>query len=156
MIGKDYTPINKCLLCDGAIEMVLPLTPTPPANELLEEPQDQDVFPLNMVKCTKCNHLQIDASVNKERLYRHYLYCSDTSASNRAYFEKYANQMIERFHPKTVLDIASNDGLFLSYFKKAGIEVIGVDPAKNLAEKASKNGIPTFPSFFDEKTSFMV
>jgi SAM-dependent methyltransferase len=153
MIGKDYTPINECLLCGGTIEMVLPLTPTPPANELLEEPQDQDTFPLNMVKCTKCSHLQIDASVNKERLYRHYLYCSDTSASNRAYFEKYANQMIERFHPKSVLDIASNDGLFLSYFKKDGIEVIGVDPAKNLAEKATTNGIYTVPQFFDKITA---
>lgn len=157
---KDYEKIDCCLLCGGKTEMVLRLAPTPPANELLEtKPEHQDTFPLNMVKCVACDHLQLDAVVNKERLYRHYLYCSDTSASNRIYFEKYANEMIDRFFPKrtgVVLDIASNDGLFLSYFKKAGISVIGIDPAKNIAEKATESGIYTMPEFFNETTAHII
>jgi SAM-dependent methyltransferase len=163
VIEKDYKQINHCLLCGNKTTMVLPLVPTPPANELLETKQKQDTFPLNMVKCTKCNHLQIDAIVSKERLYRHYLYCSDTSAFNRLYFAKYANEMIDLFLKKdieqskaTILDIASNDGLFLSYFKKQGFKVIGVDPAKNIAAKATKDGVPTIAEFFNKKTANIV
>jgi SAM-dependent methyltransferase len=158
---KDYNKIKECLLCGGEIEMVLPLAPTPPANELLEVQCEQDTFPLNMVKCVKCNHLQLDASVNRDRLYRHYLYCSDTSQSNRTYFEGYANQMIERFFKEEgeqpqaqVLDIASNDGLFLSFFQNKGFKCLGVDPAKNIAAAAkSARNIDTLPEFFNEKTS---
>src|SRR5580658_1441091 len=88
-LDLQYTKVCYCLLCGHNTNLVLPLTPTPPANELLEAQQAQDEFPLNMVKCTSCNHLQLDTMVNKDRLYRYYLYCSDTSASNRIYFEQY-------------------------------------------------------------------
>ena len=153
---RDCHVIDYCLLCGDKIQTVLQLAPTPPANELLEEKHEQDVFPLNLVKCVECNHLQLDAVVSKERLYRHYLYCSDTSQSNRTYFENYANQMIDRFLPDTtcqVLDIASNDGLFLSYFQKQGFKARGIDPAENLAEAATIRGIPTMPEFFNEKSA---
>jgi SAM-dependent methyltransferase len=155
-VSKDYKEIKECLLCGGEVALVLPLAPTPPANELLEDLQEQDKFPLNLMKCVACNHLQLDTSVDRERLYRHYLYCSDTSQSNRTYFEGYATQMICRFFPgKTgqVLDIASNDGLFLSYFQQQGIKVLGVDPAQNLVEKAKEKDVFTLPEFFDEKAS---
>jgi len=157
---KDSKPIEYCLFCGTETNSILKLSPTPPANELLEVQCTQDTFPLNMVKCISCNHLQLDTSVDKERLYRHYLYCSDTSQSNRIYFESYANQMIERFFKEEggqpqaqVLDIASNDGLFLSYFKKQGFDVLGVDPAKNLAAVAKEKDVKTLSEFFNEKVA---
>jgi SAM-dependent methyltransferase len=176
---KDFETISQCLLCGNRTEMSLPLVPTPPANELLDTKQEQDVFPLNLMKCVACNHLQLDTSVDRERLYRHYLYCSDTSQSNRTYFEGYANQMIDRFfkedrtyfegyanqmidrffkeeggQPRAkVLDIASNDGLFLSYFQQRGFKVLGVDPAKNLAAAATAKGIDTYADFFNERVA---
>jgi SAM-dependent methyltransferase len=94
--------------------------------------------------------------VNKKRLYQHYLYCSDTSASNREYFKQYSNEMIEKFHPNSVLDIASNDGLFLSYFKNKSIDVLGIDPAKNIAQQATEKGISTIPEFFNETSAHTI
>jgi SAM-dependent methyltransferase len=142
--------ICKCLLCDGILHYVLLLKPTPLANELLLEKEEQFSFPLNLMKCSSCSHLQLDYMVNPKKLYQHYLYCSDTSASNREYFKSYAEDMIKQFDPKKVLDIASNDGLFLSYFKERGIKVCGVDPAQNIAHAACEKGIDTYPEFFDE------
>lgn len=161
---KDFVSIDKCLLCDNKIEMILPLATTPLANELLETKQEQDIFPLNLVKCVVCNHLQLDTIIDKERLYRQYFYCSDTSAFNREYFKSYANDMLGNIvsipwhltmkqSNVKVLDIASNDGLFLSYFKERDVQVLGIDPAKNIAEKATVAGIPTIPDFFNEETA---
>lgn len=155
---KDAILITKCLLCDSSIESILELTPTPPANELVESPDTvQDVFPLNLMRCINCNHLQLDTEVSKERLFRHYHYVSNTSESNRKYFQSYANDMIEKFaNPNIkpfVVDIASNDGLFLSFFQEAGYDVLGVDPAQNIAAQANKGGIPTECEFFNETTA---
>lgn len=135
------------------MDLVLHYGETPLANELLSEKKEQKTFPLNLTQCSSCGHLQIDCIVNKRHLYKNYLYCSDTSQSNRDYFQQYANEMIDRFHPKIVLDIASNDGLFLSYFKQQGITVIGVDPAENIAKQARANGIPTIAKFFNASIS---
>jgi len=115
---------DKCSLCDNKLEMVLELSPTPPANNL--EPY-QKRFPLNLTKCHSCDHLQIDFEVSKEIMFNHYTYVSNTSEYNRNHFKKYAEQMTNQFHPKNVLDIGSNDGLFLTYFKD--IDVVGVDPS---------------------------
>jgi 2-polyprenyl-3-methyl-5-hydroxy-6-metoxy-1,4-benzoquinol methylase len=154
---KDATPITTCLLCGSSIELVLELTQTPPANELVESPDiAQDVFSLNLVQCKTCNHLQLDTEVSKERLFRHYHYVSNTSESNRKYFQSYANDMMERFRElpnQFIVDIASNDGLFLSFFQVAELEVLGVDPAQNIAMQANKNGIPTLCEFFNEATA---
>lgn len=132
-----------CALCFGQLDTVIQLTPTPPANELLLSPnKDQDVFDLNLMKCSLCNHLQLDTEVNKNRLFENYVYVSDTGQSNRDHFKKYADQMTSLFHPKFVVDIGSNDGLFLSYFN---CEVLGVDPA-NVEKK-----VETIESFFTQE-----
>ena len=146
----NHRIIDKCLLCDAPVNLVFPLTPTPPANALLLEPAEQETFPLNLMQCKHCKHLQIDTSVDRESLFRHYLYLSNTSKSNCDYFASYAKTLIERFAPKRVVDIASNDGLFLSYFKDRNIDVLGIDPALNIAKQANEAGITTIPDFFNE------
>src|ERR1700686_3980060 len=148
---KDYKIIDKCLLCNGDTKRVFSLGTTPLANEFVSEPIEQDLFPLNLIQCVSCNHVQLDCIVNPERLYRNYSYVSGTSPVNVKHFEDYALKIIDKFSltPKdTVIDIASNDGCFLKNFKEKNIKVIGIDPAKNIADQANANGIFTIPDFF--------
>lgn len=144
-------PIKECMLCFGALEMVLPLAPTPPANELLEQPApDQELYPLNLVKCVKCNHLQLDCEISKFRLFKNYVFTSHTSASNYSHFNNYAREMQERFNPRFTVDIGSNDGLFLHFMKERNSAILGVEPASNIAEIARQNGVETMNSFFND------
>jgi SAM-dependent methyltransferase len=149
---QDFETINNCLLCGGYTNRVLELSTTPPANELLTEKTTQDTFPLNLMLCNECGHLQLDTIVNPNRLFKHYLYKSNTSAFNIKYFGQYAEDMIKRFDlldRDFVVDIASNDGLFLSIFQRHNIKVLGIDPAENIAAAANADGIPTLPEFFN-------
>ena len=134
-----------CALCNGPTSLVIRLEPTPPANELLlsaDKQADQDLFDLNLTVCDDCNHLQLDTEVQKERLFSHYVYVSDTGPDNREHFKEYAEEMESKFKPNFVVDVGSNDGLFLSYFK---CKVLGVDPAANIDKK-----VTTLVEFFNQ------
>lgn len=141
--------IEKCILCNGDVELVLELSPTPPANELLDcDDPDKELYDLNLMQCKKCNHTQIDTEISKSRLYKHYIYASTVNSNSYKHFTKYANDMLDRFDPKFIIDIGSNDGLFLHCFGK--IRKLGVDPAANIVEIAKSNDINTICGFFNE------
>lgn len=146
--------VSECRLCRGKLsEPKLNLGKTPLANEFVKEPTPQDLFPLEMCVCEKCGHYQLNETVEPERLFRNYLFVAGTSPVNVEHFRQYAAHMKERFDLKSgskVLDIASNDGVLLRHFKDLGMTVLGIDPAKNIAEIANKNGIETLSEFFTE------
>lgn len=145
---------SACLLCDGVTRLILDLGATPLANELpAARNAEQERFPLLLVQCTKCMHLQLSQAslVPRERLYRDYVYVSDTGESNRKHFRAYAEEMERRFAPKRVVDIGGNDGLFLSNFNPDASR-INVEPAANVAELARDRGILTLEGFFGEDT----
>jgi SAM-dependent methyltransferase len=133
---------------------VLSLTPTPPANAFVSEAaldKPQDVFPLDLFFCEKCSHLQLLDVVDPSVLFADYVYVSGTSPVFVAHFNDYADSVIKRFQPNTgdfVLDIGSNDGTLLGFFKNAGMTVLGVDPARDIAVQANKNGVETITDFF--------
>ncbi|MFH0907584.1 MAG: class I SAM-dependent methyltransferase [bacterium] len=144
-----------CRLCGGRrLTEVLKLAPTPPANafvpkEDLAKPQPK--FPLDIFFCEDCFHLQMLDVVDPRVLFENYVYVSGTSPSFVAHFEAYAKDVMSRFHVPAgsfVLDIGSNDGTLLRFFKQAGMRVLGVDPAKKIAEEATRNGIETLAAFF--------
>lgn len=145
----------KCRLCSAPLgEPVLKLPATPLANEYLECPEPQDLFPLEISCCIVCGHYQLNEQVEPERMFRHYLFVAGTSPVNVEHFRKYAAHIVEYCGLKPgakVLDIASNDGTLLRHFKDLGMEVLGIDPAKNIAEEATARGIPTLPDFFTEE-----
>ncbi len=146
---------DTCRLCQSKnLLFLFALEPTPPANEFLPEaPADgaQDHFPLDVYQCRDCGHVQLIHCVDPERLFRNYVYVSGTSQVFVKHFEEYANEVI-RYVPLApgdrVLDCGSNDGTLLSFFKQAGMEVLGIDPARKIAEEATQRGIPTWPEFF--------
>lgn len=123
-----------CRLCDGPTQVALELPPTPPANELVtrefvESGQKQDVFPLTVMTCTKCGHVQLREVVAPERLFKATPYRSGASPVYREHLRKYAEDVMDRFGvPRFVVEIGSNDGTFLKHFQERGSDELGVDP----------------------------
>ena len=131
------------------------LTPTPPGNDFLTKEElgrDEPVYPLDLYFCEACHHIQLGHVVDPKILYqKNYSYVSATSAYFVNHLKHYAKDMVERFDLKPgdlAVDIGSNDGTCLSFFKDKGMKVVGVDPATEIAGKATENGIDTIADFF--------
>ncbi len=156
-MGGDVQERKTCRLCGStALELRFSLGSTPPANEFLTKEEigkSQEVFPLDVVQCASCGHIALKHVVNPERLFRNYVYVSGTSPTFVEHFRQYAATVIERMQlkaPARVVEIGSNDGTLLRFFKEAGFEVLGIDPARAIAEAATSKGIRTLPEFFDQ------
>lgn len=145
-------------MCDGAhLDTVLSLTPTPPGNNFLRSdqlPVPERVYPLDLCLCRDCAHVQLRHVVDPQILYRNsYGYVSGTSPKFVEHLRNYAADVVSRFAVapgSLVADIGSNDGTCLRCFAAAGMRVLGIDPATEIAERATANGIPTLCEFFSE------
>jgi len=149
---------STCRLCGGnKLTLVLKLAPTPPANAFVsrdELDKPQALFPLDVFFCESCRHVQLLDVVDPSVLFENYVYVSGTSPSFVAHFQNYAKGILDQFKPapgSLVVDIGSNDGTLLRFFQQAGMKVLGVDPARNIAEEATRTGIPTRAAFFSPK-----
>ena len=110
-------------------------------------------FPLEIFLCKDCGHLQLGISVDKKLLYQNnYSYLSGTSKVFEEYLKNYAHEIIKEFKlnsRSSVLEIGSNDGTCLKFFKNKKCQVLGIDPAEKPAQKAVKQGITTIIDFFN-------
>jgi 2-polyprenyl-3-methyl-5-hydroxy-6-metoxy-1,4-benzoquinol methylase len=135
--------LTECLCCGSKnLTMTLDLGTQPMANSFLDsEEQEELIFPLKLNLCRDCFHLQLSHAVDPDLLFRNYLYVSGTSQTLKDYFDWFANLAVDYYQgtPKTVLDIACNDGTQLDSFKKAGFTTYGIDPATNLHPISSAN-----------------
>ena len=140
---KDAKQLNECLCCGGEqIKLVLDLNEQPLANSFKKTAEEAEpTFPLRLNICEACTHLQLSHAVNPDLLFKNYLYVSGTSQTLRDYFDWFAKETLNYFSepPKTVLDIACNDGSQLNSFKALGLKTFGVDPAENLHELSNAN-----------------
>jgi SAM-dependent methyltransferase len=112
-------------------------------------------FPLKVFICESCWLVQVDEIEKAESIFNdEYTYFSSYSTSWLAHAENYANEMIKRFgfdHNSLVVEIASNDGYLLQYFKEKDIPVLGIEPTANTAEVAKQKGINSIVDFFGQK-----
>lgn len=118
-----------------------------PNQELLDEPS----YPLHARVCSRCLLVQVDEFEKPEAIFSNYLYFSSFSETWMRHVKEYANRMAGHLNlnrDSYVVEIASNDGCLLEQFSEKGIPVLGVEPAKNVAEYARKRGIPTQIDFF--------
>ena len=97
--------------------------------------------------------LQLNSTVDPKALFSKYLWVTGTSNKIKQYREYFTKKVMSYNSGKNVLEIASNDGFFLKKFNLLGMNVIGVDPAKNIARKANKANIKTIPKFFNSKVA---
>jgi SAM-dependent methyltransferase len=159
MSSQGYYFRDSCRLCNGkALQRVIELRPTPPGNDFVEA-AERDVlqasYPLELYFCNDCAHVQLGHVVDPEILYRkNYSYVSATSDVFVDHLRRYAAHMHTEFDlppGSLVVDIGSNDGTALGFFKDAGFRVVGVDPATDIAQLARDRGIETVCEFFGSR-----
>jgi SAM-dependent methyltransferase len=146
-----------CRGCNGTnLKSVISLGLSPLANNLLNLLEEKDeLYPLEMVYCPNCHNCQLSYTVPADKMFDHYLYVSSTAKSFRDHFEQVAEKYIKEFNLNSdslVIDIGSNDGIALKPLKDKDIRVLGVEPAKNIAEIAISNGIPTINNYFNTES----
>jgi SAM-dependent methyltransferase len=128
---------------------VIDLGPMPAVNNLLEAPDAAcPTWPLQVVFCRACTLVQITEAPPPDLLFRDYCYFSSQSET----MVEHARGLVDRFvAPGTrVVEIASNDGYLLRHAQEKGAEVLGIDPARNVAAHAEAAGVPTRCDYFDE------
>ena len=159
----DFFIRKDCRLCNSMnLKSALKLEATPPANAFIDENElsiRQEKYPLELFLCSDCSHLQLTTVVSPKKLFENYVYVSGTSPVFIKHFENYSNSIISTYNPdknKLILDIGSNDGTFLKFFKDKGYKILGIDPAISISKKASKKGIKTITSFFSEDLAYNI
>ncbi len=146
--------IKQCRACQSRqVVQFLDLGSQPFANALLDPDfKEEKKYPLSLSYCKDCSLVQLDYTAEPEELFSNYFWVTSTSSTAREYAKQFY-QNVKKYiknDQRYVLEIASNDGTFLKEFKEHGYEVLGVDPAKNIARQANEQGIATRVDFFQK------
>ena len=149
--------LSNCRLCTGNFfEKTLKLKSTPPANELYQtkdSAKKAEKFPLEVVMCQKCRHVQLKHIVSPKRLFDEYIYKSGTSKFFNEHFDNLASKIASEFPVNNyVLEVGSNDGVLLTSLNKRGIKSIGIEPSEYLAKECSNRNLNVYNSYLDENT----
>jgi SAM-dependent methyltransferase len=146
-----------CRSCGGdGLSPILSLGPAPLANAFLrpeELDRPEEKFALHVVWCPACSLLQITETVPPDKLFRHYAYFSSTAET----MVRHAEALVERVAVERrlgarslALEIGSNDGYLLQFYRGRGIPVLGIEPARNVAAAAQRErGVRTWCEFFN-------
>ena len=153
-----------CRLCGASLHRsFVDLGPTPLANALVTSEQAaaglDRAYPLHARVCDSCLLVQVDDVVGDDLAVTDCPYFSSFSAAWIDYAQSYAGTMIERFSLQAdslVMEVASNDGYLLQHFQAAGIPVLGIEPATNVAAAARLVGIPTEEVSFNAETAMQI
>ena len=132
------TPLSNAYVAHGALQKMEPF------------------YPLHAYVCSECFLVQLPEFESPQHIFSDYAYFSSYSDSWLAHARDYTDAMLSRFGLKAshqVIEIASNDGYLLQYFKAKGIPVLGIEPAANVAEVARQKGIPSRVQFFGAETA---
>lgn len=148
-----------CRACGSTrLEDILDLGRTALANDFLD-PEEvgayRKSFPLRLRLCPECTLVQLADVVDPGELYSRYAYVTSKSKTMDAHLAAQARQVMQVAGDgaRRVLEIASNTGDYLQKFKALGCEVLGVEPARNIAELAERDGIATWIDFFSASSA---
>lgn len=118
--------------------------------------QMEPFYPLHVYVCEKCFLVQVEEYVSPEGIFTEYAYFSSYSDSWLAHAKAYTDMITARLGltpASRVIELGSNDGYLLQYFVAKGIPVLGIEPAKNVAEAAIAKGVPTVTKLFGRQTA---
>jgi 2-polyprenyl-3-methyl-5-hydroxy-6-metoxy-1,4-benzoquinol methylase len=146
----------QCRFCKTELEHVfIDLVNSPASNSFLTAAQlnePETFFPLKVYTCHNCFLVQVDEYKKSDAIFdSSYVYFSSFSTSWLQHAKKYTELMTERFAlnaSSQVIEVASNDGYLLQYFKEKNIPVLGIEPTANTAEAAKQKGIESVVDFF--------
>lgn len=139
-----------------SLKPILSLGNVPLANALvstadINDPDKNRKFPLDLVFCSTCSLVQITETVDPEILFKNYLYFSSYSETLLEHSRLHVEELVKKYKldkGSFVVEIASNDGYLLQFFKKYNVPVLGIEPAENIAKVAEEKGVPTLCDFF--------
>src|SRR3990167_2591516 len=144
---------HTCRLClSKDVVCVVKLNPVPLAEKYTQTPDEARTapkYPIDLYMCQPCGHVQLLDVINSKELWSDYTYHSGQTQGIVRHFETVSKNIIARYAPapgSLAIDIWSNDGTLLRFFKQAGYKVLGIDPAKEIAKKATESGIETICS----------
>ncbi len=147
----------RCRSCGGGrVPLILSLGKTPLANALLRPDElgsTEASYPLDLVFCEDCTLVQITETVPPARLFSDYAYFSSFSDTMLRHAEALVTRVVSTRgldEQSLAAEVASNDGYLLQYYRAAGVPVLGVEPAANIAQVAEERGIRTVVDFFGE------
>ncbi len=144
-----------CRLCHSSdLELALSLEPTTIADHYIAKDdldKQQEKFPLDLYLCNSCSHLQMLDFISPEILFRNYVFETSSSRGLIDHFRDASEKISAYFQIDNtfILEIGSNDGSMLRFFRDKGCRVLGIDPAREIARKATESGIETLPEFFN-------
>ncbi|MCF6157331.1 MAG: class I SAM-dependent methyltransferase [wastewater metagenome] len=151
---------NTCRFCKTYLDHTfVDLGMSPLANSYLNANQlhrMEPFYPLHVYVCKKCYLVQLPLHESPKKIFDDYAYFSSYSNTWLKHASDYVEMMSDRFKfnsQSRVIEIASNDGYLLQYFREKGIPVLGIEPAKNVAKAAQEAEIPTVVKFFGTQTA---
>ena len=163
LVMNEPTPQKKassCRFCQTPLtHTFVDLGMSPICNDMvkLEKANEMEPFyPLHTYVCDNCFLVQLDEFVSPSNIFDDYTYFSSYSTSWLAHAKRYTDKMVDEYginENSLVVEIASNDGYLLQYFKEKNVPHLGVEPARNVAEHAIEKGIRTEIKFFGVKTA---
>lgn len=150
-----------CRFCSTELKHTfVDLGMSPIANDMLSAEKLNSMepfFPLHVYVCEKCFLVQLPEHQSPEAIFNsEYTYFSSYSQSWLRHAKKYVDMMMDRFDfngDSLVVELASNDGYLLQYFKEKNVPVLGIEPAGNAAQVAIDKGIPSLVKFFGKQTA---
>jgi len=148
---------KNCRLCEGTnVDSVLKMVPTPIGDAYLTDGKHQETYAVELFLCKDCGHAQLLDVLNPESIYTDYIYKTSDSLGLVEHFNQAVDSILSKVDVKEgslVVDIGSNDGSFLNFFKMGGMNVLGVEPAKRISQLAIQKGIETKNAFFSLDTA---
>ena len=151
---------TSCRLCGSSkIATVFQLNPTPPEDRFVSKEHmhvSQDVYPLDLALCEHCGYVHLPYILNPEISYPDYIYVTKVTLGLSNQYQEYADAILGLVQPakgSLVVDLGSNDGTMLEAFKRRGMKVLGVEPARAIAKAANEAGIPTIIDFFSDSVT---
>ncbi len=146
---------RRCRFCAAPLTATfVDLGSSPLANSYLAEgdlDRMEPFYPLHAFVCGACLLVQIPAFATPDEIFGRYAYLSSMSETWLAHCKSFADAAVDRFglsSSSLVVEVASNDGGLLRWFKERGVPVLGIEPARNVAKIAEEKGVPTLARFF--------
>jgi len=144
-----------CRMCSSRnLKLVFQMAPSPIGDAFITEKEidhTQDLYPIDLFMCQDCGLSQLTDIIDPNILYKDYIYVTGSSFGLSEHFRSYAEDVVNQLSlppGSLVVDIGSNDGTLLRFFKDHDMQVLGIDPASEIAQNATRAGIETLPEFF--------
>ena len=154
---KNLHRRSLCRACNSTnLELYYSLKPSPIGDAFISKDKlnlKQEIYPIDLYICKDCFFFQLLDIINPDILYADYIYETKSSVGLKEHFNNYSDHILKIITTNKnslVVDVGSNDGMLLNFFKLAGMRTVGIEPASKIAKIANDKGIETYSNYFCE------